>query len=113
MSERDVEEMLKKAMFQKTDPRFRNTEEILTEDDRKIVETVKKEVKKRRCANCTCSRSNESVSDCKPSPAPKVKSGCGSCYKGDAFRCSGCPYYGMPAFEEGTEFQFKDDMNDL
>ena len=114
MDEKDVEKMLKKAMFEKTDPRFKSGEELLTEDDRKPVEVTKKEAKKRRCANCTCSRSKESVSsNCPPQEVLKVKSGCGSCYKGDAFRCEGCPYRGMPAFEEGTEFKFKDDMNDL
>merc|ERR1711915_266094 len=72
--------------------------------------------KKRTCENCTCSRS-------KDANAPKVtreelkqmskeevsdlaNRGCQGCKLGDAFRCSDCPFTGLPAFDKGDDVFF-------
>lgn len=69
------------------------------------------------CRNCTCglaqkemiSSANQSI--LKDGPT----SNCGSCYLGDAFRCSSCPYRGLPAFKLGEQVKvnMKDDLNDI
>ena len=64
--------------------------------------------KPKACANCSCGRKEEEEAAEKSKlETGQIKSSCGRCYLGDAFRCATCPYSGLPAFEPGDEVKLK------
>ncbi|XP_072135336.1 anamorsin [Mobula birostris] len=89
-----------------------DSDELLDENDLKkpdpaslrIMSCGDNKKKKRACKNCTCGLAEElGGKEPKNVKSVQVKSACGSCYLGDAFRCASCPYMGMPAFKPGEQ----------
>jgi len=94
-------------------------DELLDEQERNSRPNTKRddcEVGKTRkaCKNCSCGRAEEEAAA--PSKKltldmlenPGVNSGCGNCALGDAFRCGGCPYRGLPTFKVGEKITLPD-----
>ncbi|MCJ1435537.1 electron carrier [Xylographa pallens] len=80
--------------------------------------------RRRACKDCTCglaqkiaaedaskrSQADQSLAKLKASDLAEIDftvqgkvGSCGNCALGDAFRCDGCPYVGLPAFKPGEE----------
>lgn len=88
-----------------------NEDELLDEEDLKRPDPASLKAdcgtgpdkKKKACKNCTCGLAEELDAEATKSKPKTATSACGSCYLGDAFRCSSCPYLGMPAFKAGEK----------
>eukprot|EP01112_Ceratiomyxa_fruticulosa_P006909 TRINITY_DN1783_c0_g1_i1.p1 TRINITY_DN1783_c0_g1~~TRINITY_DN1783_c0_g1_i1.p1 ORF type:complete len:266 (-),score=51.21 TRINITY_DN1783_c0_g1_i1:83-880(-) len=95
-----------------------NEDDLLDETDRLSRPKTKRddcEVGKSRkaCKNCVCGRAEEEAAAAVVATKKKLTlemienptafSNCGSCGLGDAFRCGGCPYRGLPSFKVGEK----------
>lgn len=74
---------------------------------------------KSACKDCSCGRAErEAANSGKAEAAPRLtremienpQSNCGSCGLGDAFRCGGCPYRGLPPFQPGKKIELPADF---
>lgn len=96
------------------------SEDLLNENDlvnpNDIYEKFSKKndciTKPKPCKNCNCGRAKADGENPDKNNATMPKSECGNCYLGDAFRCEGCPYRGLPAFEKGQKVVFNTDSKD-
>ena len=69
------------------------------------------------CANCNCGLKEKfdaqfGGEDKQNLENGNTESACGKCYLGDAFRCAGCPYRGLPAFEKGDKVKLVNNTTD-
>lgn len=89
-------------------------DELLNEDDKKTKTAAAKGLdcttRRRACKNCVCGRADveaKLIAEGKMSADgddtwQPPSGGCGSCSKGDAFRCATCPFRGQPAWTATT-----------
>lgn len=101
------------------DEELMDEDDLLTEEDKQrpaVVATDDCEVGagKKACKNCTCGRADAEAAvqkvDLSADMLENPQSACGSCGLGDAFRCSTCPYRGLPSFEMGKKIELGSDF---
>ncbi|KAF6254561.1 cytokine-induced anti-apoptosis inhibitor 1, Fe-S biogenesis-domain-containing protein [Scenedesmus sp. NREL 46B-D3] len=96
-------------------------DELLTEEDRQRPAAAKQDDcelgpggARKACKNCSCGRAEAEAAGVKVALTQDMldnpQSACGNCSLGDAFRCAGCPYRGLPAFEAGKKIQLTSDF---
>ncbi|ADM11043.1 putative Zn-ribbon-containing protein [Encephalitozoon intestinalis ATCC 50506] len=100
----ELRKLLRSTIRKNTDPRVKISDEYLTDEDKAETKTLRTPAKKRACKDCTCGL--------KEKQEVEVRSACGNCYKGDAFRCSGCPSLGLPPYEPGEVVSFSTDLDE-
>eukprot|EP01130_Rhizamoeba_saxonica_P003295 TRINITY_DN1403_c0_g1_i2.p1 TRINITY_DN1403_c0_g1~~TRINITY_DN1403_c0_g1_i2.p1 ORF type:complete len:216 (-),score=66.21 TRINITY_DN1403_c0_g1_i2:27-674(-) len=89
--------------------------ELITDEDFNKPERDCGPTAGKACKNCTCGfAENEEAAAPKVTlemlENPGANSSCGNCSLGDAFRCAGCPYKGLPAFKPGEKIVLSDDF---
>eukprot|EP01113_Clastostelium_recurvatum_P009404 TRINITY_DN1452_c0_g1_i2.p1 TRINITY_DN1452_c0_g1~~TRINITY_DN1452_c0_g1_i2.p1 ORF type:complete len:275 (+),score=64.99 TRINITY_DN1452_c0_g1_i2:38-826(+) len=86
----------------------KNSRPSTKRDDCEVTSTRK------ACKNCSCGRADDEAKEVRQKLTidmienPGVSSGCGNCALGDAFRCGGCPYRGLPTFKVGEKITIPD-----
>lgn len=93
-------------------------DELLGEDEKRAapapVDKSDCSTSKKACKNCSCGRAEAEAAGEKVQLTQEMldnpQTNCGSCALGDAFRCAGCPYRGLPAFEPGKKITLGSDF---
>jgi hypothetical protein len=99
---------------------------LLTDEDKQDAVVAAKEdctTRRRACKNCVCGRAElekkleaegklEMLTGDDTVAAGPPAGGCGSCSRGDAFRCAGCPFLGKPAWNKAENGRVQLNLTD-